>query len=295
MTRATVLSLVIALLACDAAGSREPLGEIDAERAFADLRAQVEIGPRPAGSEGAARTRALISERLRQAGWTVEEHVFEAGSPPVRMINLIGTQQGSGPETVLLSAHYDTKNIPGIRFLGANDGASGVALLLELARVLGPHPGRLTRKLLFFDGEEAFGESITVTDGLYGSTALAQRMYLDGSLRSVRALVNFDMIGDRDLNLAVDLRSSERLRRIVSEVDPTLVDASQQLALVDDHVAFIERGVPDVLGLIDFQFGARFAPGPRWHTEADDLSSVSADSLNRMGRLAIELLRRIEE
>jgi hypothetical protein len=280
-----------------------PSRGFDGARAFADLEALVRIGPRPAGSPGAARARELIHERLRQAGWPVEEHAFEVtppGAKPVAMVNLIARRDGASPERLLLITHYDTKHIPGIDFVGANDGASGVAVLLELARVLSAAELALTTELVFADGEEAFGVSITAQDGLYGSTALAERMQKDGSLAQVRSVILVDMVGDRDLNLVVDLGSSRLLRDIFAREAAALgqggiVDANAIMGVVDDHTPFADRGVEHVLALIDFQFGARVSPGPLWHTAGDALDAVSAASLNSVGSVLVESVRAIEE
>jgi len=275
----------------------------DGARAFQDLEALVRIGPRPAGSPGAERARELIRERLRQAGWVVEEHAFDVQAPgakKVTMKNVIGRRAGASPERVLLITHYDTKNIPGIVFVGANDGASGAAVLLELARVLGAQNLPLTTDLVFADGEEAFGPSITNTDGLYGSTALAERMRQDGSLEDLRSVILVDMVGDRDLNLAVDLGSSPLLRKLFAGEarrlgHGALVDEEAIMSVIDDHSPFASRGVEQVLALIDFQFGARVSPGPLWHTAGDDLGAVSAASLNTIGGVLVEAVRVIEE
>ena len=277
--------------------------QFDGARAFADLEALVRIGPRPAGSPGATRVRALIRERLRQAGWLVEEHAFDAQPPdgkPVPMVNLIARREGARPERVLLITHYDTKEIPGIDFVGANDGASGTAVLLELARVFGGRELPLAIELVFADGEEAFGPSITQQDGLYGSTALAERMKQDGSLAQVRSVILVDMVGDKDLNLVVDLGSSPLLRELFAREarklgQGGLVDDAAIMGVIDDHSPFSTRGVAHVLALIDFQFGARVSPGPLWHTAGDNLSAVSAASLNGFGGVLVEAVRAIAE
>jgi len=283
---------VLASHGCAEAGST-----FDGERAFRDLRAQVELGPRSPGSSGVVKVRQLIRERIEAAGWQFEEQPFpvtRADGRIVSMANLVATRPGRSSRQLILAAHYDTKDVPGIELLGANDGASGVAVLLELARALGKEPSALSLRLVFFDGEEAFGERITDSDGLYGSREFALRMAQRGSLSEIRALILFDMIADRDLNLAVDTRSSEALRAMLAQVAPDLVDESQRLSLIDDHIPFLERGVSEVLALIDFQYGSRRSPGPRWHTAADDLDGVSASSLNRVGRAAVEMIRRLE-
>jgi glutaminyl-peptide cyclotransferase len=310
---AILLALVLALACDQRSGSSAPdspapapakvVQEFDGARAYLDLEALVQIGPRPAGSPGAERTRALIRERLRQAGWPVEAHAFEAQPPGVAavpMVNLIARREGASAERVLLITHYDTKKIPGVDFVGANDGASGVAVLLELARVLASRPLPLTTELIFADGEEAFGPSIDESDGLYGSTALAERMKQDGSLAQVRSLILVDMVGDKDLNLVLDMGSSSLLRALFADAAEKLgeggmIDERAIMGVVDDHTPFATRGVEHVLALIDFQFGARKSPGPLWHTAGDDLSAVSAASLGRFGKVLVEALMAIEE
>jgi hypothetical protein len=298
MRRALVIAVALGL-ACGG-GAAEPV-HFDGERGFEDLVAQVRLGPRPVGSEAAAATRELIEQRLRQAGWPVRRHVSPVAGPdgkPVQIVNLIATRRGERPERIWVGAHYDTKAIPGARFVGANDGASGVALLLELARSLGPKPGAFTLELVFFDGEEAFGRDITPRDGLYGSRALAAELAASGGLAELRALILVDMVADRDLNLVSDTTSAPWLRRILAEVaaasDPGALDPRGQIALVDDHTPFQEQGLADVLAIIDFSFGARVTPGPFWHTERDDLDAVAAESLNRVGELVVQVLEKVE-
>jgi len=284
------VALWLALAGCGdrsapAVSAAAPVG-FDGARAFRDLEALVRIGARTAGSNGAEQTRALIRERLRQAGWLVEAQTFRAAPPggkPVAMANLV-------------AQHFDTKSFADQTFVGANDGASGVAVLLELARATAGDQPPLPLQLAFVDGEEAFGPTIDADDGLYGSKALAKRMADDGELAKLRAVILVDMVGDRDLNLALDFGSSAELRDRFDAAATKLgvaplIDTRQAMSVIDDHTPFEERGVREILALIDFQYGARVSPGPRWHTSADDLSGVSADSLGRFGRVLVQMLR----
>ena len=215
------------------------------------------------------------------------------------MTNVIAEREGEREELILFGAHYDTKNIPGVRFLGANDGASGTAILLELARELAVRPLPFGVWLVFFDGEESFGENITAVDGLYGSRALADAMHADASSERIAALIVVDMVADADLNLAVDLNSSARLRRSLREASAALalesiIDTSVTIRLVDDHTPFRRRGLSAVLAVIDLQYGGVGSPGAYWHTAEDDVDKVSAESLNSVGRLLVETLQRVE-
>jgi Zn-dependent M28 family amino/carboxypeptidase len=283
------------------AGGTGPALEFDGERAFFDLRALVAIGPRPAGSDGSRDARALIRSRLRQAGWPVREHSFEVtpeDRSPVRMTNLIAELPGERPEWILFGTHYDTKQVAGIRFVGANDGASGAALLLELARQLGPVERPYGVRLLFFDGEEPFGPRMSLDDGLYGSQALAEEMEGTGELVYVRALIVVDMVADSDLDLVEDRDSSPRLRRLARAAAAhigaeSVLDRGPQAVILDDHVPFRERGLEEVLCLIDLRYGDRTMPGPFWHTARDSLNAVSVESLNTVGRIVVELYVRL--
>jgi hypothetical protein len=303
-----VVWIAVCVLGCGQGEGQSPqaateAGAFDAERAFRDLVAQVEIGPRPAGSAGSARARSLISQRLRQAGWRVEEQRFHAQPPgraPVEMTNLIARLPSSHGETqkLMLITHYDTKLLPEAPgFLGANDGASGTALMLELARHLSRRDRALAYEFVFFDGEEAFGPRITPVDGLYGSRALAQRMREDGSQAEVHALLLVDMLGDADLGISHDARSDPELVDLWTEVARergALEALAGPLRFIDDHTPLQDIGIHNVLALIDFRYGADWSPGPRWHTEADNLEGVSVESLNTAGSLIVEWLRRVE-
>lgn len=300
-----MLAIACALaLACGeraAAPAAPRASDFDGARAFRDLEALVNLGPRPAGSAALTAARALIRERLRQAGWSVEAHEFSVARPgaaPVPMVNLIARRGSPAAPRTLLITHYDTKAIPGIAFVGANDGASGAAVLLELARVTAADVPPPPLELVFCDGEEAFGANITDDDGLYGSKALAARMAGDGSLAQVGAVVLVDMVGDRDLNLALDMRSSPALRRRFEAAAaklgfPPPFDSRQAMGVIDDHTPFQERGVARSLALIDFQYGSRRSPGPRWHTGGDTLEAVAPESLNAVGRPLVEMLRQL--
>ena len=296
------VALWLALAGCGdrsapAVSAAAPVG-FDGARAFRDLEALVRIGARTAGSNGAEQTRALIRERLRQAGWLVEAQTFRAAPPggkPVAMANLVA-QRSAAASPVLLITHFDTKSFADQTFVGANDGASGVAVLLELARATAGDQPPLPLQLAFVDGEEAFGPTIDADDGLYGSKALAKRMADDGELAKLRAVILVDMVGDRDLNLALDFGSSAELRDRFDAAATKLgvaplIDTRQAMSVIDDHTPFQERGVREILALIDFQYGARVSPGPRWHTSADDLEGVSAESLGAFGRVLVQMLR----
>ncbi|HMC06083.1 MAG TPA: M28 family peptidase [Solirubrobacterales bacterium] len=273
-----------------AGGSGELSGaRFDARRAFADLRAQVRIGPRSAGSRGAAREVRFIERRLRGAG--VDEIRLQR---PYR--NLVARIPGAEAGSVVVGAHYDTKDIPG--FVGANDGASGVAVLLELARALPRHLDGPSIYFAFFDAEESpRGESFD-RGGDRGSrqfVRLARRGGGQGSppLHRIRAMVLFDMVGDCALGVPREANSSPGLygtfARAGAEAGSSSPFVGQGPGVLDDHTPFIEAGVPAV-DLIDFDYGPGPTPGAWWHTRQDDLRHVCASSLDAVGAPALAAL-----
>ena len=207
------------------------------------------FGPRPPGSGASRKLQDYIRTRLKPLGCEVTEDSFTASSPigPVKMANLIARFAGTSGKIVVFSGHYDTKPIPGVDFVGANDGGSSTALLLELARALAGTKRTHDVYLVWFDGEEAY-VNYTATDGFYGSRHLAQRWEKEGTLGKIAALVNVDMIGDRDLGIMKEQYSSEFLNNLIWRSASELGYAKHFLneggAVQDDHVQFVQRGVP---------------------------------------------------
>ena len=177
--------------------------------------------------------------------------------------------------------------------MGANDGGASAGLLLEMSRALKDRSLRNDVYLVFFDGEEAV-KDWTATDSLYGSRRVAERWQKDGTNARLTALINVDMIGDRDLHIVQELYSSESLRRLVWQTAAHLGHARQfdgaQLAIEDDHVPFLRYGVR-ALNLIDFEYGPNHA---WWHTPEDTMDKLSAASLQAVGKVLVETIRRLE-
>lgn len=284
----------LALAGCGSEDSSDSAAErFDAERAFADLEAQVEIGPRPSGSQGNAETVRFIVDSLESAG--AEDVQVQS---PWR--NVVATIPGTEEGTVVVGAHFDTKDEP--RIVGANDGASGVAVVLELARVLAaeaPLDGP-SISLALFDAEEARGDRAFEMDGTRGS-----RQYVDyaekgreGSapLDDINSMILFDMVGDCDLQVPREGLSDAGLyakfaeaARELSDTDSAAPFESESEAVSDDHVPFLQAGVP-ALDVIDFTFGGDERPGTYWHTTEDTLDKVCPESLDAVGEPALQVL-----
>ncbi len=246
----------------------------DSAAAWGLLREQVELGPRPAGS----RASRALAERLRRL---LPNGRFQR--VPGGLRNVIGVVPGRTRATIVVGAHYDTKDVPG--FVGANDGAGGTAAVVELARSIRPRTLRHRLVFVLFDGEEApagAADSQFERYGLRGSKVAAR------ALDHARALILLDFVADRHLRIPYEANSDarlwERLRAAARRVGVGRVfpDAAQG-AISDDHVPFLRRGVRSI-DLIDFDF-------PCWHRACDDLSAVSERSLDASGEAVYELLR----
>jgi Zn-dependent M28 family amino/carboxypeptidase len=286
-----VALVVVALAAAlRAVAAQAPTPQhLDGAAALRHVERLVAIGPRVAGSRGGERARAYIVGELRRSGIEAAVQPFEAGTPHgrVRMANVIARLPGRRPEVVVVAGHYDTKLFTSFRFVGANDGGSSAALLIELARRLAKAPREYTVWVVWFDGEEA-RETWTATDSLYGSRHLAAELERTGRLP--RALVLLDMIGDRDLTIRRDTYSTPWLTDILWASAARLGHGrhflNDPLPVEDDHAPFLKVGVPAVL-LIDFDY-------PPWHTVDDTLDKVSAQSLAVVGDVVLDALPSIE-
>jgi Zn-dependent M28 family amino/carboxypeptidase len=264
----------------------------DSARAWKDLEAQVAFGPRPAGSAALQKTRDYILGELKKAGVETRQQIFIAKTPlgETSMANLIATIPGRRPERIAIASHYDTKLFRDIRFVGASDGASSTAALLELARGLKTRQNEFTIELLFFDGEEAVVEWGRNNDNTYGSRYYVDAARKAGTLKDLRTLVLLDMIGDKDLLIRRDSASTPWLVDAVwaaaARIGHRGVFSNELTAVDDDHMPFIMAGVPAV-DIIDLDY-------PAWHTAADTLDNVSARSLQIVGDVVLAALPDIE-
>ena len=273
---AAVLTAAVLLMAAPAqAGLRAH--RFDAAAAMHWTRIQLDYGPRPAGSASSHE----LADRLRAA---MPHGRFE--SVPGGLRNVIGRVPGRNPEdVVVIGAHYDTKDIPG--FVGANDGAAGTAMVLELARHLRPRHLRPTIVFALFDGEESpddTPDSDFEQRGLRGSKVAA------AAFRGARAMILLDFVGIPHVRIPREQSSDvglwAQLRAAAGRVGAggAFPDSIGQEVL-DDHTPFEALGVPSI-DLIDFDY-------PCFHKLCDDLSHVSATSLDRVGETVASLLPRL--
>jgi hypothetical protein len=270
-----------------------------ADRAFADLTKMVAFGPRPAGSDAIARTRDYIVAELQKAGLKPQLDEFQGMTPrgPRKMVNIRASRPGSRPGTIALVGHYDTKVFSDIKFLGANDGGSSAAWLLEMARATKDLKLQSTLEFVFYDGEEAVVEW-TDADSLYGSRHDVDRRVADGSLRQLKALILVDMIGDKNLNIKKESESTDWLKTIIWNTAASLGYKSEfptdSLSVEDDHIPYLKAAIPAV-DLIDFEYGPGPSPGPYWHTALDTLDKTSGKSLKIVGDVIYFSLQEIDQ
>lgn len=251
--------------------------------AFAHAEAQTKLGPRPTGTETARLTGDYITAQLKKYGWTTEDQEFSYRGANVR--NIIG-RKGGGP-VMILGAHYDTRRradhdklTPAAPVPGANDGASGVAVLLELARVLDVAKTKSQIWLAFFDAED--NGDLDGWEWTVGSRYMAQHLTI-----RPQVVIVVDMIGDADQQIYYDRNSNmEWNTRIWQSAAQLGYDkyfiAQPKYAMFDDHTPFAQTGIPAV-DIIDFDY-------PYWHTTADTIDKLSPDSLERVGRTLQTLL-----
>ena len=284
--------IALASLMLVATANADAQTRFDSARAWEHLRQQVAIGPRPAGSAALLAFRRYIVAQLKAAGIISREQPFTATTPTGRvlMANVVATIPGRRPERIVLATHYDTKLFREFRFVGASDGASSTAAVLELARVLKGRQNEFTIELLFLDGEEAVVEW-SGNDHTYGSQYYVDAAKKNGTLGGLKALILLDMIGDRNLTIRRDSNSTPWLTDIVwasaARLGHRETFLSAEMAIEDDHLPFVQAGVPSV-DIIDLEY-------PAWHTAQDDLDHVSAGSLQTVGDVVLDALPAIEK
>jgi Zn-dependent M28 family amino/carboxypeptidase len=255
-------------------------------------RRAVAFGPRPPGSAANLKLQAYIEAQLKILHCQVSFDAFTADTPDGRvpMRNIIATFPGGTGRALVVTGHFDSKPMKGRNFVGANDAGSSTGFLLELARVVNSmsHADDIT--LVFFDGEEAYGEW-SDTNGIYGSRHLADKWSREGKLGRIKALINVDMIGDKSLGVLIEENSTASIRKLVWNAASELgykayfLDSGEKIE--DDHLPFLKLGVPS-LDLIDFDYDP-------WHKDSDTLDKLSAKSLEIVGSVVLESVRRLEK
>lgn len=278
------------------------------DRAFADVKALVAIGPRPSSSAGIETARQYIEKRLREAGWETRRQEFEDDTilrGRLKMANILarlplaGTDTWGRPVASAVCSHYDTKWFQSTKFVGANDGGSSSGLLLEVARAAAAAPFAAGLELVFFDGEEAVsgftapgGFNDTRYDGLFGSRYYAKQLRGLPQNRRPRHGILFDMIGDQRLEVEFPGNGSRRLSALAHQAAAELNlsqhfrDAPAGDSMIDDHVPLSWLGM-EVIDFIDLNSYRAF-----WHTSADTLDKINPASIEAAGRTGLLLIEK---
>ena len=280
------ISLVLISSCTSQAGTQES-PKFDAQRAFRDLEYQVELGPRIFGSPAHEGVRLWVMSILEESAWDVENQSLNYRGQD--LINIIAKREvGEDFPWVIIGAHYDSRIIAdkdpvlenrSMPVPGANDGASGVAVLNELARVI---PADLPANiwLVYFDAED--NGSMPGGEWILGSRAFVE--YLEGI---PDAVVIVDMVADQELNIFIEKNSDINLVEEVWTVAENLgysqvfIDQPKH-RIIDDHLPFMQAGIAAV-DIIDFDY-------PYWHTISDTVDQVSAESLGIVGEVVLEWL-----
>ncbi|MSR75792.1 MAG: M28 family peptidase [Planctomycetes bacterium] len=315
MLRSIMLMLLAALLltACDGKAVPAPTPEpaeqekdwkttVDGAAVLQRTKRILSWGPRVAGSKGSLGTRLEIKSMLAEVGIAAKdiiEQSFEAKTPnpptqgKTTFTNIIARIPGRNTRGLALAAHYDSKHFEEFKFLGANDAASSVALVIELVKAevvrAKTTPRENTLWLLFFDGEEAYVDWHTNNDNTYGSREFVKHL----AEYPVRGLVLVDMVGTKNILLADDANSSAHLKDILKRTSRDVLGynlLARPFSAVDDHVPFRDAKVPCV-DLIDHAFDT----STWWHTVHDTLENLDQRSLEKVGTMLAAALPALEQ
>ena len=268
----------------------EQTGGFDGKRAYAHVAKMVSFGPRPSGSQAIAQTQDYILSELTSYGCSVETDAFNAQTPggELAMKNILVKIPGERPGIFLLGTHYDTKKMD--EFLGADDGGSSTAVMLELARVLCGEHGHHAVWIAFFDGEEAVRQW-SDTDSRYGSREMAAKLAMSGDLPKVKAFLLADIVGSRTLRIRRETNSTPALIDLIwataAKLGYSAIFVNDATAIEDDHLSFLRRNVPSA-DVIDLEI-------PYWHTPQDTLDKISSKSLAIVGHTFLESVRQLQQ
>ena len=278
-----------------------PFAAFNGERAMDHVKKQIDFGPRPPDTEQLARTRAYITGELKSYGVNVSLDEFTAKTPQgeKKMVNIVGEIPGEINKLILITSHYDTKFYKDMQFVGANDPAASVATLLEIARVLRSvaEKPKMTYRLVFFDGEEAFCEgwdecsTADAPDNTYGSRHYVTQLRAKNELTNTHAMILLDMMGYKNLELGRDPSSTRWLQDVIWQTGRELgytkvfVDREEGVG-GDDHEPFLQAGVAavDVIQLTSY---------PHWHKADDTIDKISAQSMKIVGETVLASLPKI--
>jgi Zn-dependent M28 family amino/carboxypeptidase len=270
--------------------------QFSGEKAYAHVKSIVDFGPRPPGSDGYEKSLVYLEAAFAQIGWTTRRQSFPQGTPrgPVTFTNLLarhtaGQSDWSRSTPVIIGGHLDSKLIEAFPFVGANDGGSSTGVILELARVLSTSPTEAAKvELILFDGEEAFLENITPTDGLYGSKYYAHAMSKRATWPSLGIVI--DLIGDSRYGYYYN---PEAPPSFAATIEKVAAETGMKLArppgpIIDDHVPLQNTGLPCLHLIGDFM------NMPYWHQPGDTMEVIDVKALDQTGRTTLKFLAEVK-
>ena len=293
------MPLLLVFSTAQRAPASPPTPSFSGAAALAATQKAVSFGERPSGSEAIGHLRDWIIAQIKPLGAQFTPDAFTGQTPtgPVPMTNLIFKFPGTSGKAIVVTGHYDTKRIPMVHFVGANDGGSSTGFLIELARGVSKmnHPDDIY--IVFFDGEEDV-VSWTPTDSLYGSRHLATKWAGEGMLARIKALINIDMIGDKDLGVFNDDSSSQSLRKMTWQIAAKRGDSkyfrNDPTAIEDDHKPFVDSGVNAMDIIANVGPTSQSATlGSYWHNAQDTMDKLSAHSFQVVGDVVVGLLKEL--
>jgi glutaminyl-peptide cyclotransferase len=267
----------------------------DGKAALEFTRKATSFDVRPAGSDNLKKCREWVVSQLKPLGGELILDSFPASTPngPAPMVNILYKFPGSSGKAIVVSGHYDTKQISMAHFVGANDGGSSTGFLIEFARAVAKRKQHTDDIfIVFFDGEEAVG-NWSATDSRYGSRHLVAKWGAEGFLPRVKALINVDMIGDKDLDILYDVNSSQSLHESIWQSATKLGYGKNfkrdQSGADDDHMPFVDAGV-NAIDLLDLDYGP---DNSYWHTDKDTIDKLSAHSFQVVGDVLLDILNNL--
>jgi hypothetical protein len=274
-----------------------PQTAFDGNRAYAHLERIVDFGPRPSGSEGLARVRSYIQRELDALAVEYHEHPFRAQTPvgEREMVNIVAVIRGDQTGVIALGTHYESKLDGDKPLVGANDGGSTTAWMLEAARALGPRRMGRSVWLCFFDGTETFGEDDA---GLRGSRRMVERLTASEEFDQIDLMIDLDMIGDCYLNIERDPAAPSPLLDVLWE--QAILFGYQRYfmnrgrSLPGDHLPFREAGAP-AIHLADASYGGSIVEDRKLrHTVEDTVDRVCPGSLQVVGDVVLGALPNLD-
>jgi Zn-dependent M28 family amino/carboxypeptidase len=271
--------------------------EFNELRAMRYVKEIVAFGPRPIGSENHKKVENYILDHLKHDAVENDTFTIDTSEGKFPVHNIIAKFPGKKDGIIVVASHYDTnyplRNTP---YVGANDGGSSSAVLLEMANALRENENTgYSVWLLWDDAEEAITLPWTDDNSVYGVRHLADKWQADGTLKKMKAFLLLDMVGDADLNIEHEMNSTPWLEDMVFQAATKLGYQShffaRSLEIEDDHKPFLKHGVPSA-DLIDFDYGYA---NVFWHTPQDTVDKLSDKSLQIVGGVTLETMRLLDQ